>query len=135
MQSHTRALIAASAYSVITGKKAAGLYDHALGEHRRIAAECRGNRVQGVDGDRSATFGGTLPELYDDGDKAFISLEIEGSGARGYDRGTQGHYTVEVADPVIRVYDYGAASWFAFEVQLADGAAPPSVEKFPAAPK
>ena len=85
MQPHTRAMIAASAHAIIIGKKVAGIYDHAAGRHLRIAAECRGGRVQAVDGDRSARFGGTLPELYDEADRAFVSLETDGATARGYD--------------------------------------------------
>src|ERR1700748_2101327 len=95
MQSHTRALVAASAYAVIVGKKVAGLYDHAAGRHLRIAAECRDNRLQGIDGDRPAAFGGRLPEIHDQGDKAFLSMEIEGRTARGYDRGSAGFYVAE----------------------------------------
>jgi len=50
MQAHTRALVAASAYAVITGRKVTGLYDHTADEQLRIAAECRGSRLQGADG-------------------------------------------------------------------------------------
>ena len=116
MQAHTRALVAASAYAAITGKPVAGLFDHAANEQLRIAVECRGMRLQGVDGDRSAAFGGELPELFDHGDKAFVSLEVDGAKARGYDRGSQGHYVAEVADRLIQLSDYGAGAWFAFEV-------------------
>ncbi len=77
MQSRTRAIVAASAYAVVTGHKVAGLYDHAGDQHLRIAAECRGNRVQAYDGERSANFGGTLPDLYDQGDDAFVSKSME----------------------------------------------------------
>ena len=117
MQPHTRALIAASAYAVLTGRKVAGLYDHAAARDRDIAAECRGNRVQGVDGDRSATFGGTLPELRDDSDGSYVSLVVDGSKASGYDRASQSHYAVEIAGPVIQIYDHTAKAWFAFEIR------------------
>jgi hypothetical protein len=123
MQAHTRALVAASAYAVITGKKVAGIFDHTANEQLQIAAECRGTGLQGADGDRAVAFGGTLPELYDDGDKAFISLEVDGARARGYDRGSQGHYVAEVSDRVIQLYDHSHSAWFAFEVlEFADRA-------------
>ena len=116
MQAHTRALVAASAYAVITGKKVTGIYDHTANEQLQIAAECRGNRLQGADGERLVAFGGTLPELYDQGDKAFISLEVDGAAARGYDRGSESHYVAEVSDRLIRLYDHGESAWFTFEV-------------------
>jgi hypothetical protein len=116
MQAHTRALVAASAYAVITGKKVAGIFDHTANEQLRIAAECRGTALQGADGERGVAFGGTLPELYDDGDQAFISLEVDGARARGYDRGSQGHYVAEVSDRLIQIYDHSHNGWFAFEV-------------------
>jgi hypothetical protein len=84
-----------------------------------IAAECRENRLQGVDGDRSAKFGGTLPEIYDDGDKVFVSLTVEGSTARGYDRGSAGFYVAKVSERLVQLYDYSQSTWFAFDVQVA----------------
>ena len=117
MHSHTRALVAASAHAVIVGRKVAGLYDHSAARHLKIAAESREGRLQGVDGDRSAMFGGTLPELFDDGDKQFISLEIDGARARGYDRGTSCAFVAEVSDRLVQLYDHGEQAWFAFDVQ------------------
>jgi hypothetical protein len=117
MQPHTRAIVAASAHAIITGRKVAGLYDHAAGRHLRIAAECRDGRLQAYDGDRAARFGGTLPELFDEGDRAFISIEAEGSSARGYDRGSASAYVANVTDRVVQLFDHGAGAWFAFDVQ------------------
>ena len=119
MLPHTRAMIAAAAHAFITGKKVAGLYDHAAGRHLRIAAEARGDHLQGYDGDRGAKFGGTLPEIYDAGDKAHVSLEIEGSEGKGYDRGSSSHYSVTVTDRGVQLFDHSVSAWFAFNVQVA----------------
>jgi hypothetical protein len=113
-------MVAASAHAVIIGKKVAGIYDHSAGQHLQIAAECRGNRLKGVDGERSAKFGGVLPELYDHGDQAYISLAIEGATARGYDRGSAGFYEAQVTDHVVQLFDHRMSAWFAFDVQVAD---------------
>lgn len=110
-------MIAAAAYASIAGQKVAGVHDHASGRDLRIAAECRGDRVQGQDGDRAVKFGGTLPELYDAGDKAFISLERDGASARGYDRGSASFYAAHVTDQSVQLYDYSAGAWFAFTIQ------------------
>jgi hypothetical protein len=124
MQPHTRALIAVSTHAIITGKKIVGIYDHAEGRHLRIAAECRGNRLQALDGDRRARFGGTLPELYDEGDAAFVSLETDGVRASGYDWASSGFYTAEVAERQVQIYDHSESAWFTFDVQLLeDGSA------------
>jgi hypothetical protein len=120
MQPHTRALIAASMFALITGKKVAGLYDHAAAHDLRIAAEARGNQVQAFDGERNAKFGGTLPELYDATDKAFVSLTIEGTKAQGYDRATSGFYTAEVTNDVVQIFDHAANTWFSYDIQNAD---------------
>lgn len=119
MLPHIRAMIAASAYALITQKKVAGIYDHAAGRHLRIAAEARGEHLQGFDGDRSAKFGGTLPELYDAADKIFVSIEIDGTTAKGYDRGSSTHYSVTVTDHAVQLYDHSQSAWFAFDVQIA----------------
>lgn len=119
MLSHTRAMIAASAYALITGDKVAGLYDHSTARHLRIAAEAKGEHLQGFDGDRSAKFGGTIPELYDAGNAGFVSIEIDGATARGHDRSSSTSYTANVTDRVVQVYDHGLSAWFAFTVQPA----------------
>ena len=117
MQPHTRAVAAASTYALITDKKVAGLYDHTAGRHLRIAAEARGEHLQGYDGDRDARFGGTLPELRDAGDGASLHMKIEGSAARGYDRHSSSHFTVEVAERLVQLYDHRTSVWFSFSIQ------------------
>lgn len=116
---HTRAMIAAAAYAFITRHKVAGMHDHASGQDLQIAAESRGNHLQGYDGDRAVQFGGTLPELFDAGSGTFVSLEISGPNARGFDRGSAGSYAAQVSDSRVQVYDYSQAAWFAFSVQVA----------------
>jgi hypothetical protein len=119
MHPHTRAMIAASAHAFITGKKVAGLYDHTAGRHVRIAAEARGEHLQGYDGNRDARFGGTLPELYDAADKSYVSMEIDGDTAKGYDRGSSRHYSVTVSDRQVQLFDHSENAWFAFDIQVA----------------
>lgn len=117
MHSHTRALVAASVHAIIVGRKVAGLYDHAAGRHLRIAAESRAGRLQGVDGERSAMFGGTLQEVFDEDNKQFVSIEIDGNSARGYDRGSASAYVAQVSDRLVQLYDHGEQAWFAFDIQ------------------
>lgn len=117
MQPHTRAIVAASAYALTTGKKIAGLFDHRAGRHMRIAAEARGEHLQGYDGDRDARFGGTLPELHDAGDGASVHMEVVGAAARGYDRSSSGHFTAEVAERLVQLYDHAKGEWCSFDVQ------------------
>ena len=82
MKPHTRAMIAAASFAVLTGKKVAGLYDHTTGQDLRIAAEARGDSVQGFDGDRAAKFGGTLPEIHDAADQALSRAPATAPHAR-----------------------------------------------------
>jgi hypothetical protein len=117
MLPHTRAMTAAAAYAFVIRKKVAGVYDHASGRDLQIAAECRGDQLQGFDGDRAVRFGGTLPEIYDAGDKAFVSMEIDGAKVQGYDRGSSSHYTAKVADLLVQLYDHGEGAWFTFDIQ------------------
>jgi len=110
-------MIAAAAFTIITGKKVAGIHDHTTGQDRRIAAECRGDRLQGFDGDRGVKFGGTLPEIHDEGEQAFVSFERDGEQVKGYDRQSSTFYTARVADGLVQVYDHGQDAWFAYDVQ------------------
>lgn len=119
MQPHNRAMVAAAAHALVTGRKVAGLYDHAARRHLRIAAEARGEHLQGFDGDRDARFGGTLPEVRDARDGAQVHMEIAGFAVRGYDRASSGHFTAEVAERLVQLFDYGEGAWFAYDVQVA----------------
>src|SRR5690349_18554697 len=117
MSPHTRALIAAATHAFMFGRKVAGVHDHESGRDLQIAAEVRGDRLQGFDGDRQASFNGTQSEIYDGRDKAFISLKIDGLRATGYDRQSSSHYSLSVSDQIVQLYDHAAAAWFAFSVQ------------------
>lgn len=119
MVPHTRAMVAAAAYALVTGKKVAGLHDHTAGTDLRIAAEARSPRIKAYDGDRAARFEGTLPDIYDEGTKAFVSFTVEGSTVRGYDRASASFYAAEVAEPFVQLYAYSDSAWFTYEVQLA----------------
>lgn len=119
MLPHTRAMVAAAAHTFMFGKRVAGVHDHGSGQDLQIAAEARDDRLQGFDGDRSASFTGTPFEIYDAGDKAFVSLEIDGLKAQGYDRGSLSHYSLSVTDQIVQFYDHEVGSWFAFSIQVA----------------
>jgi len=119
MQPYIRAVTAATAYAFVTGKKVAGLYDHAAGRHLRIAAEARGEHLQGHDGDRNVRFGGTLPELRDTGDGASLHIEVQGDEMRGYDRSSSGHFSAKVSERLVQLFDHAEGTWFAFDVQVA----------------
>lgn len=119
MLPHTRAIVAAAAYAFISGKKVAGVHDHTENRDLQIAAEARGEQLQAYDGDRLARFGGALPELYDAGDAAFVSLAIDGLTAQGYDRKSASHYSLTVTDEIVQLYDHGTGAWFAFSIQIA----------------
>lgn len=119
MLPHTRAIVAASAYAFVNGKKVAGLYDHTAGRHLQIAAESRKEHLQGYDGDRDARFGGTLPEIRDTADGANVHMVVRGSTVGGYDRSSSGHFTAEVAERLVQLYDHVECAWFAYDVQVA----------------
>lgn len=119
MSPRIRAIVAAAAYAFVSGKKVAGVHDHESGRDLLIAAEARGTRLQGFDGDKSSKFIGTSSELYDAGDDAYVSLQIDGSKARGYDRLSSSHYSLIVEGQVVQLYDYAASEWFDFSIQVA----------------
>lgn len=123
MQAHTRALIAAATFAFVTQKKVAGLYDHTQGRDLRVAAESRGDQVQGVDAERGGKFGGTLPEILDAKTAIYISMERDGEhGFKGYDRASKTFFTARVEGGVVQVFDHTAETWHAFDVQDAAAA-------------
>ena len=119
MLAHTRAMVAAAAYALVKRQKVAGLHDHSTHRDLDVAAEARGNQVQGKDGERAVMFGGTLPEVFDAGDKTYVSFAIEGDRVTGYDRGTSSHYVAEVTDKRVQLFDHVDELWITFDVQVA----------------
>lgn len=117
MHPHTRAVVAASAYAFMTRRKVAGVHDHDRKQDLRIAAEARGEQLQGYDGDRAVRFGGAVTELYDAGNGAFVSIEIDGMTAQGYDRDSSSHYSLTLAGEMVQLYDHAEQAWFAFSIQ------------------
>ncbi len=117
MQPHTRALVAASAFAILTGKKVAGLYDHSAKRRRKVAAEFRLGKLLAFDGHRNAAFGGTPPELYDAEDKSHVSFEVIDGKARGHDRYSSSDFSAQVTDNLVQVYDYAEQAWFSYDVQ------------------
>lgn len=120
MDPHTRAIVAAAAFAFLTGKKVGGLYDHSAGRDLKIAAECRAGQLQGFDGERGTKFGGTPPELYDAGDRSYVSFEIDGPRVQGYDRRSSSSYSVELKDGLVQLYDHSQNAWFAYDMQNVD---------------
>jgi hypothetical protein len=118
MLPHTRAMIAAAAHAFINDGKVAGIYDHSVGKHLRIAAEGRDEHLQGFDGDQMTRFGGTLPELRDSGNGFRVHMVVEGSTARGFDRISSTAFTAEVKAGLVQLHDHARGEWFAFEVQV-----------------
>jgi hypothetical protein len=110
-------MVAAVAFAFITGKKVAGVHDHAAGADLKIAAEAKDRAVKGFDGERNVAFGGTLPELYDSGDKTFVSCELDGTQVKGYDRKSSSFYEARVDQGVVQVYDHEHGAWFAYDIQ------------------
>jgi hypothetical protein len=119
MLPHTRAIVAAAAYAFMFREKVAGVHDHSEKRDLQIAAETRDEHLQAYDGDRSARFGGDLPELYDAGDEAFVSLAIDGMTAQGYDRNSSSHYSLTATDGMVQLYDHTPAAWFDFTIRVA----------------
>lgn len=117
MQPPLRAMIAAASHAFVLRRKVAGLYDHEAGRHIRVAAEAKGQHLQGYDGERDARFGGTLPELRDMGEDATVHMTVQGTETRGFDRGSASHFTTRVTEEQVQLYDHGAAAWFAFDVR------------------
>lgn len=122
METHTRAMIAAAAFAHVTGKPVAGIYDHAAGRDRKIAAEFRGSRLQGHDGDHAVTFGGSIPELYNGENNNFISFDAQGAIVKGYDRESSSFYEAHVSDGVVQLFDHSQSAWFAYDIQDAGAA-------------
>lgn len=118
MLPHTRAIVAAAAHAFMFGRRVAGVHDHDSGEDLRIAAEVRGDRLQGMDGDRSSKFSGSRTEIYDAADNAFVSMEIDGLKAHGFDRGSSSQYSLTVTDQIVQLYDHSTGVWFAYSIQI-----------------
>jgi hypothetical protein len=123
MDADIRAVVAAIAFASATGKPVAGLFDHDAARDRRIAAQRRDDRVQGFDGERNVAFGGTLPEIRDEGSNAYISFALAADKITGFDRASGVHFEARTGDGIVQVFDHARGAWFAYDVQDAGAAA------------
>ncbi|MFZ5507556.1 MAG: hypothetical protein ACOY7P_18885 [Pseudomonadota bacterium] len=75
------ACIAYAAARVALGPCASQVFDHARNALARVGGTVSGGRVGLYDYDRGCNFSGTLPELWDDGERVRIVLHVGDDGA------------------------------------------------------
>ena len=74
------ACVAYAAARVALGPCASQVFDHSRDRLVRIGGTVKGDRIGLYDYDRGCNFSGTLPELWDDGERAQIVLAVAGNG-------------------------------------------------------
>lgn len=113
---NTRACIAYVAGKAISGAGGSNVYDHSQSRHVSIGGSVNSGSVNVYDYDRGCHFSGALPQLYDYGISAHVSLEIYGTQFKGYDYGSGHHYTGTVNGSSVSIYDYGESQHFNYNL-------------------
>jgi hypothetical protein len=112
MNPNTRACVAYVAGKLISGSSSTSVYDHARSRHIRFSGSVAGSHVRIYDHDRGCHFSATLPNLYDYGRSAHVSLKINGAEFKGYDYGDGHHFSGAVKGSAVSVYDSGESTHF-----------------------
>ncbi|RZI62541.1 MAG: hypothetical protein EOP37_02995 [Rubrivivax sp.] len=115
MHPNTRALVAATAASLVAGGGNAGVvYDYSRSRYLRISGTASIASVSLYDYDRSCHFSGSASSLYDYGRGCHVSLAIDGESFSGYDYGDGHHFSGTVNGTSVSMYDYGESSHFSY---------------------
>jgi hypothetical protein len=116
VQEHSRSVIAAVAYAVISGKSVSSIYSHSEGSWRTVEARCSNGNISAYDFSRSSHFDGNLPNLYDYADSSHVEMNINGTKANGYHYGSSSFYEVSVNGNSVEFYDYESGGWASYSV-------------------
>jgi hypothetical protein len=101
---------------VISGSAGSSVYDYSRLRHLNISGSIDENAVGVYDHERSCPFSGTLPNLYDYGTKAHLTLTIKGNSFDGYDYGGKHHFSGSVSGSSVSIYDYGEERHFSYSL-------------------
>lgn len=116
MNPGTRACVAYVAGRVISGSGGSHVYDYSQSKHISIGGSINGNSVGVYDYDRGCHFSGTLPQLYDYGTSAHVSIQVNGTQLTGYDYGSGHHFSGTVNGSSISIYDHGESQHFSYSL-------------------
>lgn len=116
MNPNTRACVAYVAGKTSTGSGSSHVYDYSQSRHVSVSGSVTGRCVSVYDYDRGCHFSGTLPQLYDYGTGAHVSIEMNGNQFTGYDYGAGHHFSGSVSGSSISIYDYGESQYFNYSL-------------------
>lgn len=113
---NTRACIAYVSAKLISRSSASSVYDYSQSRYINISGSVSRSSINIYDYDRGCHFGGSSENLYDYGQRAHVSLSINGNQFSGYDYGSRCHYNGTVNGNSVSFYDYGESKYFNFSV-------------------
>ena len=120
MRPGPRALVAFVAGSIVSGKSASSIYDHAEGGYRLVSGSVSPKRVNVYDYTDSCHFSGSGTgsqlSLYHYGEGAHVTLDVKGKKFSGFDYGTGNHFSGHVTGRSVTLYDYGEGKYFNYSL-------------------
>ena len=115
MNSNSRACIAYVAAS-LCGAHASYVYDYSQSKYINMSGSVDSNNVHIYDYDRGCYVSGSLNNLYDYGNRAYIELSMRKFQFSGYDYHTGSYFSGEVKGNSVSVYDYETSSYYNYSV-------------------
>ncbi len=115
MNSNSRACVAYIAAN-LCGANASSVYDYSRSKTISISGSVDSNNVHIYDYDRGCHVSGSPNNLYDYGNKRYITLTMHNSKFSGYDYHTRSHYSGRVNGNSVSIYDYETSSYYSYRV-------------------
>jgi hypothetical protein len=116
MNPRTRACVAYVAGTKISGSSSGSIYDYAQAKNLSISGQVDGQYVNVYDYERKCYVSGMLPNLFDYGSGAPVSVEVSGQNFSGYDYSTKHHFSGSVSGNSVSLYDHGESKYFRYTV-------------------
>jgi hypothetical protein len=113
---NTRACVAYTAAKLISGGGSSSVYDYSQSRYVNVGGSVSKSHVGVFDYERGCHFSGSLPNLYDYGRSAHVSLQIDGNSFSGFDYGDSHHFSGTVNGNSVSLYDYGEGRYFSYSV-------------------
>ncbi|UDM52016.1 hypothetical protein [Cupriavidus sp. MP-37] len=116
MNSGARACIAYIVARAISDSKASHAYDYSESKYVAFTGDVTTREVNVYDYGRRCYCSGSLPQLYDYGNRKHIDLQVNGDRFSGFDYDSRKHFEGSVSGNSVSLYDYETSKYYNYTV-------------------
>ncbi len=116
MKPHVRRTIAYIAACVILNKRSTAIFDYATSKYYSFLINLSQSGIAVYDYEQRCHISGGYTSLYHYGERAYISLSIDGERFSGFDYGEHCYFSGSVSGNSVSMFDYSVSSYFNYSI-------------------